>query len=442
MDTWLPLMASFALALGVTPRGEDASAEAATWERWRGPNRTGVAASARPPVTWSESSNIRWKRPIEGQGLSTPIVWRERVFLQTAVAATGEGEANPGEQRRRGRRIPAPSAPYHFKILAIDRATGATVWERTLRTEVPHEGNHPDGSLAAASPVTDGKHLYVYFGSRGLYCLTLDGETVWEKDLGDMSTRKGFGEGSSPALHGDTLVVNWDHEGDSFIVALDKATGSEKWRRSRNEVSSWSTPLVVEEGDLTQVIVSAAERVRGYELATGKTIWECGGLGLNCTPTPVAGNGMVFVMSGYRDPALMAIRYRGATGDLTGSSAVAWRIEKGTSYVPSPILYDDALYFVRKNSGILHCYDPATGKPHYDQKRLDKINGVYASLVGTSDRVYVVGRNGVTYVLERGPRFKVLAINELDDSFSASPALVGSDLFLRGLNNLYCLRAD
>ncbi len=336
----------------------------------------------------------------------------------------------------------APTEPYKFTVIALDRRTGKEAWRRSVREDVPHEGSHRDGSLAPASPVTDGEHLFAYFGSRGLYCLTMTGEVVWEKDLGDMKTRNGFGEGSSPALHGDTLVVNWDHEGDSFIVALDKATGKEKWRRDRDEVTSWSTPLFIEDGGRAQVVVSAAKRVRSYDLATGEVVWECGGLGVNCAPTPVADAGLLFAMSGYRDPALLAIQYTGAKGDLTGSEAVVWTTNKGPSYVPSPLLYGDTLYFLKKSSGILSCFDPKTGKAHYDQQRLEGISGVYASPVGAGDHVYIVGRGGKTVVLKRGSSFEPVAVNQLDDSFSASPAIADNELYLRGMKHLYCIASE
>ncbi len=463
--------------------GEGVSADR-SWGQWRGPVASGVAPDAKPPITWSEKKNIRWKVAIPGQGLSTPIVWGELVFLQAAIPVNpkaqdepdeskkpdddragrgergergapgdgaqrdrrgdrprGEGRRGPGggRGRRGGMRRAAPTERYTFSVIALDRRTGKEVWRRSVREAVPHEGNHRDGSLAPASPVTDGNHLYAYFGSRGLYCLTMSGEVVWEKDLGDMKTRNGFGEGSSPALLGDTLVVNWDHEGDSFIVALDKATGKEKWRRERDEVTSWSTPLFIEDAGRWQVVVSAANRVRSYDLATGDVVWECGGLGVNCTPTPVANAGLLFAMSGYRNPALLAIRYAGAKGDLTDSSTVVWTTDKGTSYVPSPLLYGDTLYFLQRNSGILSCLDPKTGKPHYDQQRLEGISGVYASPVGAGDHVYIVGRDGKTMVLKRSSSFETVAVNQLDDSFTASPAIAGNELFLRGMKHLYCI---
>ena len=183
--------------------------------------------------------------------------------------------------------------------------------------------------------------------------------------------------------------------------------------------------------------MSASKRIRSYDLATGETIWECGGLGVNCAPTPVVSSGLLFAMSGYRDPAMLAIRYKGATGDLTDSESVAWSTTKGTSYVPSALVYDNTLYYLQKNAGILSCVDAKTGNPPYAQQLLDDISGVYASPVAAAGRVYVAGRNGATYVLKHGPTFEVLAVNKLNEEFTASPAIVGNDLYLRGKEYLY-----
>lgn len=446
------------------------------WGQWRGPGMNGVAPKGNPPTTWSEDKNIKWKVNLPGHGHSTPIVWGDLVILQAAIPVNppkpdadadkaGEAEVRPEpsdapqrERRREGapdgerrpdgdrgrgpggrRERETPKDAYKFTVLALNRATGATVWEKMVREEVPHEGTHEDGSLAPASPVTDGEHIFAFFGSRGLYCLTMKGDLVWERDFGKMRTRNAFGEGISPALHKDTLVINWDHEGDDFIVALDKKTGVEKWRRERDEPTSWSTPIFLDDGKHTQVVVAADNKVQAYDLATGTTLWECGGLGGNVTPAPVATVNVVIVMSGFRDPAALAIRYREANGDVSDSASVAWRTTEGTSYVPSPLLYGNALYFLQKNTGILSCLDPETGKAHYEQTRLDQITGVYASPVGAADRVYIVGRNGRTQVLRRGTTFESLAVNELSDSFSASPAIAGNELFLRGQKRLYCI---
>ncbi len=423
------------------------------WGQWRGPTFNGVAPEAKPPIEWSEGKNVRWKTELPGHGHSTPIVWNDRVYVQTAIAAGSPSEAakeaegdpragdGPDRDGGRGRKRPPPTDRYRFALVALDRATGKIVWEKTLREEIPHEGNHQDGSLAPASPLTDGENIIAYFGSRGLYCLTMNGDLVWEKDLGDMQTRNGFGEGSSPALHCAALVVNWDHEGASFIVAFDKKSGRELWRRPREEPTSWSTPLIIDDGKRIQVIVSGMKRVRSYDLASGDLIWECGGLGANCTPTPVADQERVYVMSGFRDENLLAIRYKGASGDLTGTEFVAWTTDKGTSYVPSPLLYGGTLYFLQKNTGMLSALEGASGQPHYAQQRLPDIEGVYASPIGAADRVYIVGRNGATCVLQHGKKFELLGVNKLDDEFSASPAIADNEIILRGRKNLYCIAA-
>jgi outer membrane protein assembly factor BamB len=306
---------------------------------------------------------------------------------------------------------------------------------------VPHADGHPDSSQASNSPVTDGERLYAYFGSRGLYCLTLKGKLKWKKDLGDMETRMSFGEGSSPALCGDTIVVNWDHEGDSFIVALDKQTGQELWKVERDEHTSWATPIIVEHDGKPQVIAAASGFTRGYDLATGKLLWQCGGLTSNVISSPVSDFGMVYVMSGHRGNNLQAIALGGAAGDITGSEAVVWQHDKGTPYTPSPLLYGEALYFLKRNDAILSCFDARTGRAHYTRQRLPGVEGVFASPVGAGDRVYIVGKNGTTVTLKHGPAFEVLATNLLDDTFTASPAIAGRELYLRGHKNLYCLAA-
>jgi outer membrane protein assembly factor BamB len=313
------------------------------------------------------------------------------------------------------------------------------LWQRVAREEVPHEGYRPnDGSFASASPVTDGKHVYAHFGSRGLYCYDLDGQLRWSQDLGDMRILLGFGEGSSPALCGDAVIVNWDHEGDSFIAALDKKTGKILWKQPRAERTSWSTPLIVEHNGHQQVVTAASGKIRSYEPATGKLLWECAGLTSNVIPSPVVGDGLVYCLSGYRGNALLAIRL-GRTGDLTGTDAIAWRHNKNTPYVPSPLLYGDKLYFFASNNGILSCFDAKSGQALIDAERVQGLEGVYASPVGAGGRVYLVGRNGVAVVLQHADKLEVLATNRLDEKFDASPAVAGNELFLRGQEYLYCI---
>lgn len=434
------------LALGAALAASDVAER--YWPQWRGPRGDGVAPQGDPPTTWSETANVRYKVEIPGRGHASPVVWGDRIYLLTAIDAEPPAAAPPaagapasGAPSFRERGV-APDHDLRFVVLALDRATGKTVWERTVLRARPHEGTHTDGSWAAASAITDGERIWAFFGSRGIYCLKSDGEPLWQRDLGDMRTRLGFGEGASPVLSGDTLVVNWDHEGESFIVALDARTGAERWRAARDEPTSWSTPHVVEVDGRRQVVVNATGKVRSYDLATGKVVWEVGGMTANAIPTPVSANGLLFVTSGFRGNALKAIRLAGARGDLTGTPAVVWSHDRDTPYVPSPLLYNGVLYFLKSNTSLLSALDAATGKVHYGPARLEGIEGVYASPVGAAGRVYIAGRNGATAVLAAGPELKVLAVNRLDDGFEASPAIVGREIYLRGRRHLYALAEE
>ena len=409
------------------------------WMQWRGPLANGVAPHANPPVHWSETNNLRWKIELLGQGHASPIVSGELVFL-TAAVPVGAAQA-PVHDNAPGVHDSVPVTHRHeFVVLAISRKDGKLVWKKVLREEWPHEGGHETGSLASNSPVTDGEHLYVFLGSRGLHCLDLKGELKWQKDLGRMQTLHSHGEGSSPVLHGDTLIVCWDHEGESFLYAFDKRTGAQRWKVARDEKTSWSTPLVVESEGKSQVIVSATKRVRGYDLATGSLIWECAGLTDNVVSSPVYGHGVVIAGNSYYQQAMLAIRLTGAKGDLTGTDHVAWKLNRLTPYVSSPLLYDDTLYFLRHNQNILSRLEPATGKPRGEPLRLEGINDfIFASPVGAAGRIYVTGRDGVTIVLRHDRENATLAVNRLDDSFSASPALADRELYLRGERWLYCI---
>ncbi len=331
----------------------------------------------------------------------------------------------------------APTGAMEFAILALSRDDGSVLWQRTARQEMPHEGAHPNGSWASNSAVTDGVHVYAFFGSRGLYCYDIDGNLKWEKDLGDMTIRLGFGEGASPVLSGDKLIVNWDHEGQSFIVALDKRTGEEIWRSQRDELTSWTTPIVVEHDGRYQVITSATNRVRSYDLDTGELIWEGSGVTMNAIPSPVAADGFVYLTSGFMGNALRAIRLAAASGDISRSDAVVWEYDRDTPYVPSPLLYGDNLYILKSNSAILTSVDVRSGEVNYGPLRLAGLAEVFASPVGAAGRVYIVGRDGSTLVIRDGSEFEVLARNSLDDGFDASPAIVDQEIYLRGFRFLY-----
>lgn len=436
----LAAVALAAVALGAAGEGDvDANPVAERyWPQWRGPLGTGVAPHADPPLRWSESSNIRWKVALPGSGHSTPIVWGDRVFI-TAAIPYGD-RVDPVPDTAPGAHDNAPVLyQYEFAVLAISRADGSVIWQRTLNRQLPREGGHYTASFASNSPVTDGELLFAFFGSHGLFCLNLDGDLQWKADFGVMQTKHGHGEGSSPVLFGNTLVVNWDHEGQSFTVALDKRTGKQLWKIARDEVTSWATPIVVEHDGKPQLIISGTNRIRGFDLATGRVIWECDGLSANIVATPVSADGMVYAGSSYDTRAMLAIRLEGAKGDITGTDRVAWIRTRGTPYVPSPLLYGESLYFLRHYQGVLTRLIARTGEEQDGPFRLPEIRNVYASPVGAAGRVYITDLDGTTVVISHGDSPTVLAINRLDDSFSASATPVGGELFLRGERYLYCI---
>lgn len=416
------------------------AADLDNWPQWRGPEGTGMAPKGDPPLKWDNTTNVKWKTAIPGRGASTPIIWGDQIFLITAGDTGKQADVKdiPKPDPKFKTKTTPPSTYHKFEVLSIDRATGKVRWQKTAAEAVPHEGHHETHSYAAASPVTDGKFLYVSFGSFGVYCFDLEGKQQWKRDLGRMNTRLGWGEGASPALSGDYLVVPWDQEVGSFIVCLDAKTGQTKWKMDRDEPTSWATPLIVEAKGKTQVIVNGHNRVRSYDLATGKVLWECGGQTLNAIPTPVVKDGVAIIMSGYRGAMVAAVPLD-AAGDITDTNKLAWKYDKGTPYVPSPILAGDRLYFTQANTGMLTCLDVKTGKPLIDRERLPGINSLYASPVGAKDRIYFTGRDGVVVVIKQTDKLDVLATNRLGEGIDASPAIVGKQLFLRGEKHLYCI---
>jgi outer membrane protein assembly factor BamB len=405
------------------------------WPQWRGPAATGVSPSADPPTEWSETKNIRWKVEIPGRGFATPVIWGDRLFVLTAIPAGASGDAAHAP-----RGSARPLGVHRSVVLAIDRLNGRVVWERTAHEGEPHEGSHPEnGTWASSSAITDGHVVIASFESAGLYAYDMEGQLLWRKDLGKKTMRNQYGEGCTPFLYGNTLVVVWDHQGQSFITAIDKRTGRELWKVHREEIDTWATPLVVVQDGRAQVVASGMNRVRSYDLETGRLIWESQGLTRNVIPSPVAAEGMVFVTSGFQGNNLKAIRLADAHGDITGTNAIVWTLDRDTPYVPSPLLNQGILYLVKSNSGILSAFDAKTGRPHYRAQRLDGVHEMFASPVAARGRVYLTGRDGTTLVIRHGPTFEVLAKNTLDDGFDASPALVDRELYLRGYKYLYSI---
>ena len=412
------------------------------WPQWRGLNNDGMARGD-APNEWSDTKNVAWRVAIPGRGNSSPVIWGDKLFLTTAVPTDGPTTSLTAQPQRQGRG-PGGGAnagrEHKFVVMCLDRRSGKTLWERVARVATTHEGyHHQYGSFASNTPVTDGKHLYAFFGSRGIYCYDLNGTLVWEKAFQPMHMRLGFGEGVAAVLDGDSLYLKFDQEQGSFLLAVDKQTGKEIWRVSRDEGSSWSPPLIVTHNGRKQLVVSASTKVRSYDPATGKLIWECAGLGGNVIPAPVANSGVVYVMSGYRDPNLLAIRL-GREGDLTGTDAVLWTNNRGNSYTASPVLHDGKLYFV-SDSGLLSCLDATTGKPYYRQQRLPRSYNFKASPVGANGKLYLATEEGDVVVVKMGENYEVIAVNTLTDQmFIATPAIAGGSIYLRSQDAVYCIR--
>lgn len=417
------------------------------WPQWRGPLGTGAIElneqSEGAPTTWSSTENIRWKCPIPGRGHSTPVVLGDKVFLTSAIPIGDplppRMSGRPGEHDNL-----AVSSKYQFVVICIDRASGAIQWQKTVLEAIPLEGGHISASLASASPVVDEQHVYAMFGSHGLYCLDHAGNLIWEKQFGQMHSKHGHGEGASPALYDNTLVVNWDHEEQSFIVALDAESGTERWRRNRNEVTSWSTPIIIEVDGKRQVVVCGTDRVRGYDLESGDTIWECGGLSANIVATPVfdAQRRILVVGSSYEIRKMIALNLVDATGDLTQSAHVIWSRIRGTPYVPSILLVNDGVYFLAHYQNVLTRVQIEDGDEAPGPMRLGDLANIYASPVSDGRHVFITDLEGTTMVITATEQPKLVSVNRLEEPVSASIAIGGAELFIRSDKHLFAIEKD
>lgn len=426
------------LASGISSAdAQDKAAFSSNWPEWRGLYNTGAVQGGNTPVEFSETKNVKWKIEIPGKGHATPIVWGNQIILQTAVPTDKKVEkADAGQASQM-----APNQTdlvHQFMVISVDKNSGKTNWKTIVKEELPEERTHELSSWASNSPCTDGENIFAYFGSRGLFCLDMNGKVIWDRDFGQMEIVASFGEGSSPAIYGDKVFVQWDHQQKSYLYALDKKTGKEVWTAEREEITSWATPLVVEVNGKVQLITSATNKVRSYDAETGKVIWECTGMTRNVIPNPMYADGILYLMSGFRGNAVKAVDLAKAQGDITGTPAILWEYNQDASYTPSPVVMDGKLYFLKENKGIITCLDAKTGKPFYSNQKIDGITNIFSSPTGNKDKIYVAATNQVS-VLKAGAEFSVLATNKLDETFEASPIIVGNDLFLRGAKYLYCI---
>ncbi len=421
------------------------SATAGNWPGWRG-DGSGVSPETDLPLTWNEAEGVTWKAAVPGAGHSSPIVWDNRVFVTTAVAADPNVETFRGGVYMGGNRAKPDASDYAFSVICLDAVKGDILWSTTVVQQRPKTRRHTKNTYASETPVTDGKHVFASFGPAGLYCLDFEGHTVWQHDLGLLRGKRGWGTGASPVLFENTIIVAADSDDQSYITALDKATGNPVWRTDREEGASWGTPLLFEEGGRMTVVTNATHRMRGYEATTGELLWECGGGSMISVPSPVATQGLVFLSSGHnmaRPQPIIAVRAE-ARGDITPArnqlqtEGVAWWRSKGGPYVTSPIALDRYLY-VPLDRGTLTCREARTGEAVYERQKLGTRNTITASPVAADGRLYIQTEDGECYVVKQGPEFKILAVNKLDETFCASPAISGGRFFLRGRRHLYCI---
>jgi len=408
---------------------------AQNWPGWRGDGR-GISSGKNLPLKWSQDEGVKWKIPIPGAGHSSPVVWGSRVFVTTAAAEDPNVETFRGGVYFGGDRNKPDESQYAYRIICLDADQGNVLWSKALARQSPKTRRHTKNTYASETPVTDGKYVFASFGSAGLFCVDFEGNAIWQRDLGLMRGRAGWGTSSSPVLFRNTVIVNCDSDDDSYIAAFEKATGNPVWRTERNEGASWGTPFLFEAGERTTVVTNATKRMRGYDAVTGKLLWECAGGSMISVPSPVAAH--LFP----RRP-IVAVRPE-ASGNITPprgqsqSDGVAWSNRSGGAYVTSPIALGEYLY-VPLDKGTLTCYEARTGKILYEKQKLGARNTITASPIAGDGKIYIQTEDGECYIVKPGPEFEILAVNKLDEVFCASPAVSAGKIFLRGRKHLYCI---
>jgi len=415
------------------------------WAQWRGPRGLGVAEGAIYPSEWGPAKNIAWKTELPGRGHSSPVVFGGRIFLTTSI----EGELAPGNKPpvhlgfdlKPGYLHPdsvGSDHRYALKVLAVDSKTGKLAWERTVYEGVMYDDRHRKNTYASPTVATDGKLVYAFFESAGLFCFDFEGRPQWQASFGGLA-KAGLGPGTSPLIYENLLLLQCDQEmGEgSFIAALDRFTGKEVWRTARRNRRSWATPILVQAKDRMELVAMGAEAVVAYDPQTGKELWRANGTDSHPIPSPVAGHGLVFATAGSQAKRALAIRV-GGTGDLRDSPEVIWRYNKGTAYVPSPILLGPYLYLMT-DKGIVTCLDAKTGEVRYEGGRVPVPATFTASPVAFGERLLLTSEDGDTFVIKAGPAFEVLGTSSVGEPVYASPALAQGRIFIRGERHLFAI---
>jgi len=434
----LLLAATFAAAPAIAAESND-------WPGFRGTDGSGIARSGPGPAADLDlDRHLLWKAKIEGRGHSSPVISDGKVFLTTAIVGDVIPGAGPPEHTFGGEPFKHPQAVdgnrhHTMKVIALDAEQGDLLWSHTAYAGRVYDDRHSASSYASPTPVTDGERVYAYFGSEGVYAYTVDGEPVWERDIGDIKT-VGLGVGTSPVLHDGLLIILADEDSgdDSFIVALDAATGEEIWKRKRPVQASWATPVLVEHEGQKQLLTSGYEYVIAYDPEDGSELWRATGLQNNAIHIPMTVGDLAVFSSGYPGKVVFAIPLA-SRGDLIGSDEVrAWTYRKGTGYVPSNLLYDGLLYLTN-DGGVITCLDARTGEVVYEGGRLP-IRGRYsASMVGGGGRILMVNTDGDAALFRAGREHEVLGSFSLGESVWATPAIVGDRLYIRGGEHLFAL---
>lgn len=450
-----PRLSAVAACLALLAAAAPAAAQD-QWPLFRGLGAGAVADDPTLPERWSDTENVAWKTPVPGLGWSSPVVWDNHVFLTSAVSAGEEEIPVPGLYDEHDH-IPA-NATHRWMVYDIDFETGAVRWERELHSELPQLRRHIKNSYASETPVTDGELLYVYFGSLGLVAaLDFDGEEVWRREIGVFNTLIELGTAASPVLHGDRLFIVNDNTTASFMIALDKRTGEELWRVSREEErgNNWSTPVVWENRVRTEIVTTGSEGVRSYDL-DGALLWELTGMSNLTTPSPFVAEGLVYISSGYPGGPLRPVYaiHPGASGDITmweennvtwstrfpgnrGSSEyIAWAYPLLGTYNTTALVYR-GIYYTLLDRGLLLAHDARTGAEVYGRQRIRVGSGFTASPWGYNGKVFLLSEAGDTYVIRAGPEFEVLATNPLNEMTLATPAIVRGSLLIRTQSALY-----
>lgn len=433
----------FALSLLIV--GSLATVHAADWPHWRGPGKSGITTDRGLPEKWSETENVAWKTKLEGLGISSPIISGNLVFV-TSQRGTGDvrqgprlmqaGNAAEAGERSLGTGASKGDGKVTFLVTAFNRATGANVWRFELPAEGPLPSVHDKHNLASPSPVTDGQRVFAWFATGQLAAVDMSGKLVWKTNLAEKygAFEINWGHSSSPTVHGDMLLLICYHESQSYLLALDTRTGAVKWKvDAAKGVTSYSTPLVVESGGKSEIIVNSSAGVSGHDLATGTRLWHVEETNRFPIPMPLFQNGLIFASRGYRSSPYMAVR-PGGSGDV-GGSHVAWRAPSGAPYVSSLVYYDNLIYMVG-DVGVLTVVDAVTG----ERTHQERIGGVYsASPVAGDGKIYLLSEDGETIVVGAGRTPKILARNKISARQLASPAVAGGRLFIRSDDVLYAI---